>query len=41
MEDVQKDLLRAEEVGKLQAERFNAERIKRNVGFYERIKKKK
>ena len=35
-EDVQKDLLRAEQVGKLQAERFIEERIKSNdVGFYE------
>ena len=41
-EDVQKDLLRAEQVGKLQAERFIEERIKSNdVGFYETIKKNK
>ena len=40
-EDVQEDLLRAEQVGKLQAERFIEERIKSNVvGFYETIKKK-
>ena len=40
-EDVQEDLLRVEQVGKLQAERFIEERIKSNVvGFYETIKKK-
>ena len=41
-EDVQKDLLRAEQVGKLPAERFIEERIKSNdVGFYETVKKNK
>ena len=41
-EDIQKDLLRAEYVWKLQAERFIEERIKSNdVGFYETIKKNK
>ena len=38
----QKDLLRAEQVGKLQAERFTEERIKSNdTGFYKTIKKNK
>ena len=38
-EDVQKDLLRAEQIGKLRAKRFIDERIKSNdVGFYETIR---
>ena len=41
-EYVWKDLLRAEQVGKFQAERFLEERIKSNdVGFYETIEKNK
>ena len=41
-EDAQKDLLRAEQVGKLQAEIFIEERIKSNdVGFYETVKRNK
>ena len=37
--DVQKDLLRAKQVGKLQVERFLEERSKSNVGFCEKIRK--
>ena len=41
-ESVQRDLLRAEQVEKLQAERFLEEKIKINdVGFYKKIKKSK
>ena len=39
LEDVQKDLLRPKQVGKLQAERFLEERSKSNVGLYETIRK--
>ena len=42
MEDVQKNLLRAEKVWKFQAEKFTEEKIKRNVvRFYKVIKKNK